>query len=214
MGGLQFEDQTDQRGLTNAGRRLMGWGCQFLDADNDGWLDLVIANGLLHDTPQLPQFYRNRGGRFTEQSSQAGTYFAQPKLGRSIATGDFNCDGRVDVVVSHQTEPATVLRNDSHAGRFISLKLIGTKSARDATGAVVRAKIGDRVLVRLVSTQGGYLSANSPEIVIGLGDATAVDELQIAWPSGAREQLQLIPAGQRLLVREGFTFPIRLSPEQ
>ena len=214
LGGLQFEDQTDQRGLTNAGRRLMGWGCQFLDADNDGWLDLVIANGLLHDTPQLPQFYRNRGGRFTEQSSQAGTYFAQPKLGRSIATGDFNCDGRVDVVVSHQTEPATVLRNDSHAGRFISLKLIGTKSARDATGAVVRAKIGDRVLVRLVSTQGGYLSANSPEIVIGLGDATAVDELQIAWPSGAREQLQLIPAGQRLLVREGFTFPIRLSPEQ
>ncbi len=211
LGGLQFEDQTDQRGLSNAGRRLMGWGCQFLDADNDGWLDLVIANGLLHDTPQLPQFYRNQQGRFTEQSSPAGDYFTQPKLGRSVATGDFNCDGRVDVVVSHQTEPAAVLRNDSHAGRFISLKLIGTKSARDATGAVVRAKIGDRVLVRLVSTQGGYLSANSPEIVIGLGDATAVDELQIAWPSGEQTSLGPIASGQSLFIREQASGQIKLT---
>ncbi len=213
LGGLQFEDQTDQRGLSNAGRRLMGWGCQFLDADNDGWLDLVIANGLLHDTPQLPQFYGNRSGRFTEQSAHAGRYFTQPKLGRSLATWDFNRDGRVDVVVSHQAEPATVLRNDSDAGNFVTLTLVGTKSVRDATGAILRARVGDRHLMRLASTQGGYLSACSPVITIGLGEATAIDDLQIEWPSGTREQLGAIPAGRRLLVREGIASPVSLSTE-
>ncbi len=211
LGELQFEDRTQQIGLSNEGRRLMGWGCQFFDADNDGWLDLAIVNGHLHDTPQLPQFYCNRNGRFSETSSSVGPYFREPKLGRSLATWDYNRDGRIDLVVSHQTELASVLRNDSDVGKSLTLKLVGTKSVRDATGAIVRARVGDRHLVRLVSSQGGYLSACSSEVIIGLGEAEAVDELEIDWPSGIKETHGRIQAGQSLVIREGIRDLIRRS---
>ena len=214
LGDLMFEDRTSQFGLSNAGRRLMGWGCQFFDADNDGWLDLAIVNGLLHDTPQLPQFYRNRNGRFTEQSSKVGAYFTVPKLGRSVATWDYNRDGRVDVVVSHQSEPASVLRNESEAGRHVTLTLVGTRSVRDATGAVIRARIGDRQIVRLVSSQGGYLSACSADVVIGFGKATAVDDVEIQWPGGLRERFVRMPAGDRLCLREGTGLAVSLPQRE
>ena len=204
LGELQFEDRTQQVGLSNEGQRLMGWGCQFFDADNDGWLDLAIVNGHLHDTPQLPQFYYNRNGRFSENSSTVGPYFREPRLGRSMATWDYNRDSRVDLVISHQTEPASVLRNDSDVGKSLTLKLVGIESVRDATGAIVRARVGDRTLIRLVSSQGGYLSACSSEVVIGLGDAEAVDDLEIDWPSGIKDKFGRIQAGQSLVIREGF----------
>jgi enediyne biosynthesis protein E4 len=211
LGDLQFEDRTRQIGLSNEGQRLMGWGCQFFDADNDSWLDLAIVNGHLHDTPQLPQFYRNRNGRFRETSSSVGSYFREPKLGRSIATWDYNRDGRIDLVVSHQTEPASVLRNDSDVSKCLTMKLVGIKSVRDATGAIVRARIGSRQILRLVSSQGGYLSACSAELVIGLGDAEGVDELEIDWPSGIKDTFGRIPGDQSLVIREGIHELIRRS---
>ncbi len=205
VGGTQFDDETQHRGLSNAGQRLMGWGAQFFDADNDGWLDLALVNGHLHDRPQRPQFYRNQRGHFADESASAGSYFTAPKLGRSLATWDYNCDGRVDLVVSHQREPASVLRNDSRAGRSLVLRLIGSRSPRDATGAIVRARVGDQWIMRLVSTQGGYLSANSADVVIGLGAADAVDELVVNWPSGSSQRFTELAAGSRFLIREGAT---------
>lgn len=210
-GNLTFDDQTTRFGLSNAGRQLMGWGCQFFDADNDGWLDLVIVNGHLHDKPQLPQFYRNQHGKFTEQSSVAGTCFSVPTLGRSVATWDYDRDGRVDIVITHQAEPATVLRNESGKGQFVTLTLVGTRTVRDATGAVVRARVGDRRIVRVVSSQGGYLSACSSDVVFGLGDATVLDDLEIQWPGGARERFGMLAAGQRYCVREGCSRVIGLA---
>jgi len=214
LGGLQFEDRTQQSGLWNAGRRLMGWGCQFFDADNDGWLDLVILNGHLHDMPQLPQFYRNERGRFQEQSSSVGHFFSAPKLGRSVAVCDYNRDGRPDFVVSNQTEPACVLRNDSEAKHQITVRLVGKNSVRDATGAIIHARIGDRKIVRLVSSQGGYLSANMPDVIIGLGDAATLDELTIEWPNGAQDRHVNVAADQSLVVREGSDQIIPIHVDQ
>jgi len=213
LGNLMFDDQTMQFGLSNAGRQLMGWESQFFDADNDGWLDLIIVNGHLHDQPQVPQFYRNRRGRFAEQSSSAGACFGVPRLGRSVATWDYNRDGRVDVVMSHQVEPATVLCNETETGQSVTLSLVGTRSVRDATGAVVRARVGHRKLVRLVSSQGGYLSACSADVVIGLGDATAIDDLEIQWPGGARERFGALAAGHRYCLREGRSRAISLPKD-
>lgn len=214
LGNLTFEDQTAQFGLSNAGRQLMGWGSQFIDADNDGWLDLIIVNGQLHDQPQLSQFYRNRRGRFAEVSSSAGVCFSVPRLGRSVATWDYNRDGRVDVVISQQEEPATVLCNESVVGKSVTLSLVGTSRVRDATGAIVRARVGDRMLVRLVSSQGGYLSACSPDIVIGLGSGTVLDDLEIQWPGGVRERFGSLAAGHRYSLREGCAQAIRLPSDQ
>lgn len=213
LGGLQFDDRTQQSGLWNAGRRLMGWGCQFFDADNDGWLDLVILNGHLHETPQLPQFYRNRHGHFREQSTSAGPFFSLPKLGRSVATWDYNRDGRMDFVVSNQTEPACVLRNESKSGHQVTIRLVGRKSVRDATGAIIHARMGDRRIIRLVSSQGGYLSACMPEVIIGIGESAEIDELTIDWPSGTRDRHIQIPADQQLMIREGDDRAIHLHAD-
>lgn len=203
VGGLQFEDRTKLVGLSNAGQKLMGWGCQFLDADNDGWLDLAVLNGHLHDRPQLPQFYRNLQGRFVEQSQRAGTYFMSPKIGRALATLDFDRDGRMDLIAGHQIEPASLLRNDSQRRNSIILKLIGVQSPRDATGALIKAKIGSRELVRLVSSQGGYLSACATEVLLGIDTAKQIDELEIRWPSGLLQRFKNIASTRDVLIREG-----------
>ena len=199
VGGMQFEDRTQKRGLSNSGQRLMGWGAQFFDADNDGWLDLALVNGHLHDRPQAPQFYLNQHGRLADVSAQVGPYFKAAKLGRSLATWDYDRDGDVDLVVSHQREPASVLRNDCRKGRSLVVRLIGTRSPRDATGAIVRARVGDQWMTRLVSTQGGYLSANSADVVIGLGIAKTVDELEVRWPSGLRQRFTDLAAGSQVI---------------
>jgi tetratricopeptide (TPR) repeat protein len=210
LGQLLFDDRTATAGLSNAGKMNMGWGCQFIDADNNGWLDLAVVNGHLHDQAQLPQFFRNRGGRFHEQSATAGTYFTQPRLGRSMALWDYDADGRLDLVVSHQTEPASVLHNETPGGRSVTVRLMGVDSPRDATGATVRANFGLRTTVHLVSSQGGYLSANTSDLVIGIGDAERVDALNIRWPSGSRQVVESLSAGERVVIYEGRPEVLRL----
>ncbi len=201
-GGRLFTDETDTLGLSNAGRKQMGWGTQFVDFNADGWLDVVILNGHLHDTPQLPQLYLNTGGRFVECSATAGDFFQRPALGRSVAVGDFNGDGRDDLAISHQTGPAAILQNDSQTGGMVRLQLVGITSHRDAVGAMVRAHVGDRELVRRVTRQGGYLSSSSPDIELGLGAAIQIDKLEIVWPGGHVERHENVPAGTVWLLRE------------
>ncbi|MDP1798935.1 MAG: FG-GAP-like repeat-containing protein, partial [Planctomycetaceae bacterium] len=201
-GGRLFTDETDALGLSNAGRKLMGWGTQFVDFNADGWLDIVILNGHLHDTPQLPQLYLNAGGKFVECSATAGDFFQRAALGRSVAVGDFNGDGRDDLAISHQTGPAAILQNDSQTGGMVRLQLVGTESNRDAVGTMVRARVGDRELVRRVTRQGGYLSSSTADISLGLGTAIQIDKLEIVWPGGHVERHEIVPAGTEWLLRE------------
>lgn len=201
-GSRSFEDRTEAAGLSNTGRQLMGWGTQFVDLNADGWLDVVILNGHLHDMPQSPQVYFNQAGRFTEVSATAGDFFQKPALGRSLAVGDFDSDGRDDLAVSHQTGPAAVLRNESPAGNNVRLQLVGSTSVRDATGTMIRATIGERKIVQQVTRQGGYLSSCSPEVGLGLGQATHIDQLEITWPSGQVDHYEHVPAGTHWLLRE------------
>jgi hypothetical protein len=201
-GSRSFEDQTEARGLSNAGRGLMGWGTAFVDVDADGWLDVLVLNGMLHDEGQRPQVYRNDRGRFREQRA-GGPYFQEPRLGRAMAIGDLDGDGREDAAVSHQEEPATILRNTSMGGGIVRVELIGTRSPRDGAGAVLRARIGDRNLIRLASTQGGYLSSRSPVMHWGLGDAGQIDELEVQWPSGETSRFSNLRVGSHVRLIEG-----------
>ena len=181
----------------------MGWGCQFLDVDCNRNLDLFVANGHLHDPPQLPQLYYNQGGgRFTEISQAVGNYFRQPWLGRSVALIDWNRDLLTDLVVTYQKENTSLLQNTSVAGNRLAVKLMGVQSNRDAVGALLEAKIGDRTTHFSVTRGGGYFAANDPQILIGCGTATQVDSLKISWPSGRTTMFHNVPVGKAYVVRE------------
>lgn len=210
--GLLFADQTDRAGLADASRQIMGWGCQFLDANGDGWLDLFVANGHLVEPPQLPQFFVNQGqGRFSLESARAGDYFQRPQLGRAIAICDWNRDQKPDMVVTHLASRVALLENRGD-GQFLELRLIGTQSNRAAEGAVVTIGNGTDTRPFPVSSGGGYFASNESLVCIGMTDRKKIDELTIWWPSGRKQIVRDLPARARLCVIEGADeFSIKAS---
>jgi len=193
-GGLVFEDATRACGLRAPSRDKLGFGTVFFDVNNDGWMDLFVANGHVDDRtwsghgepyrmpPQL--FLNNRNGRFVEVSDSAGPYFQGLWLGRGVSTGDLDRDGRIDLVVSHQRAPSVVLRNEtSTAAGSLTLRLIGTESNRNGYGARIRLTGQGREIVRELSSGGSFQSGLSAEIHLVLPDETG-HEIRILWPSG------------------------------
>ena len=151
-----FGDQSAAIGLATPSRYVLGFGIAFLDADNDGWLDLLTANGHVYDgSPQFPwkmpvQLYHNQGGErpfLTDVSAHAGAPFQTLRIGRGLAAGDLDNDGRVDALVVSQNEPLAYFHNRSQAGHFLTLRLEGRTSNRDAVGARVTAHCGGRAMV-------------------------------------------------------------------
>jgi hypothetical protein len=206
-----FQDATTAARLTVPSRGMLGFGTAFLDPDNDGRLDLFVANGHINDVRSLgipyampPQFFRNLGGRFAEVSSGCGPYFEGRWLGRSAAVGDLDNDGDADVVVTHLGRHPALLRNDTpNAGHFLSLRLAGKAGAWSAVGTRVRATIGDRTLTRTVASGTSYLATSDLRILLGLGECSKVDLLELRWPSGAIQAFEHVPADQFLEIREG-----------
>lgn len=208
-----FQDRTIDANLRDASYYLLGFGCQFLDADLDSWPDLVISNGhvdrsIVTDQTDLmvPQFYQNsRQGRFRESSADdLGPYFQQKCLGRVVALLDWNRDGREDFCVSHLDIPASLLINRTETpGHSISLRLRGTKSARIPVGTKVTVRCGDRVRYRQLVSGNGYMCSNEDVLVFGLGDADVVDEITVKWPTGATLRFTAVPVGYNGLLREG-----------
>ena len=203
---------TEEAGLKRPSRRVLGFGIAFLDADNSGHLDLVVANGHLNDfrsdgTPyqQAPQLFRNvGGGRFVDFSDEAGRYFRTKTLARAVALADFDNDGDIDIVVTHLDRPPALLRNDSRPrGHFLGLELAGDSPSGTAIGAVIRVACGDRVSSHTLYAGGSYLTSSDPRLLVGLGEHERVDRLTIRWPGGAEQTFEGLDADHYYRIVEG-----------
>ena len=199
LGDAVFEDRTRETGLVMPGRRFTGFGTLFFDYDNDGWLDLLVVNGAVQLLPELMrkqdpfplgqpnQLFRNTGnGRFVEVVEQAGANFQILEVGRGAAFGDIDNDGDTDVLVTNNNGPARLLLNQlGNRNHWLGLRLV-TKNSRDALGAQVDVVVKkNQDLRRRVRTDGSYLSANDPRVLVGLGNVTQVEALRVRWPDGS-----------------------------
>ena len=208
-----FEDVTSRAGL-GVETRFAAWGAGMADLDNDGLPDLFLVTSSVPPAPgkRIPEdlyrtprvIFRNLGnGRFEELIEQAGPGVAAPHSSRGCAFGDFDNDGDLDILIVNLNEPPSLLRNDlSGDHHWLKVKLIGTKSNRSAIGARVTASYGDRRQAQEVLSQSGFFSASDTRLHFGLGSATRVD-LEIRWPSGAKETLPKVAADQLVTIKEG-----------
>ena len=204
-----FTDETAASGIGRPSRFLLGFGAAFLDANNDGWLDLATANGHVNDlTPEVPWLMPAQlllgtgGGRFADATDSAGPPWRVPRLARGLAVGDLDNDGRVDLVIVPQNAPVTYFHNRGEAGHGLTLRLEGTASNRDAIGARVTVTAGGRRQSGWRIGGGSYQSASDPRLHFGLGDAERVDEVEVAWPSGRVTRTGPLPADNGYLLRE------------
>jgi tetratricopeptide (TPR) repeat protein len=207
-----FTDRTREAGLREPTWNVLGFGTQFLDADLDGQLELFVTNGHLQDLRRFgrpyrmpPQLFAFRDGRGRLVPAETvGSYFEQEWLGRSVARLDWNRDGREDLLVGHLEDPTVLLTNVSpEAGNSLSLRLHGTDSPRDGTGASVRVRVGDRWQVRQVTAGDGYQASNEKQLIFGVGSAETIDELIIEWPAGTQERFSNLPSRRSLILSEG-----------
>ena len=205
-----FTDVIYEARLGKESYLYVGFGTGFLDADNDGWLDLFVANGHIidniaetHDVltyAQPNQLFRNKGdGTFQEISETAGPYFQRAQVSRGSIFGDYDNDGDVDILVTQSNAPATLLRNEhGNKQNWLRIKPVGTISNRDGIGA--------RVLltqqIRDVNPGASYLSSHDARLHFGLGENTSVDRLEIRWPSGVVEVYENLPVNQEHVLTE------------
>jgi hypothetical protein len=215
-GAGYFEDRSVETGVAAPSIPFTGFGTVFFDYDNDGWLDIVAANGAVHlieelKTPQDPyplqqrkQLFHNLGnGRFEETTASAGPAFQLAEVGRGLAAGDLDNDGSTDLVVSNNNGPLRVILNRVGSAKpWVGLRLLTGK--RDAYGAKVEIKRpGAPTLWRRVRADGSYLSANDPRILVGLGDTPRIDALTVHWPDGRSEAFAVPPLRQYTTLVQG-----------
>ncbi len=209
-----FSDTTFAAGM-GLNTRYLGWGCGFLDIDNDGWLDVFQANGHVYpeletaglDTPfKEPKIlYRNlRNGRFEDVSARSGSGVLLARSARGGAFGDFDNDGDLDIVINNMNDTPTLLRNQgAEKSRWLKVKLVGTRSNRSAIGARVRVVAGSHAQIDEVRSGGSYISQNDLRLHFGLGAVAKVDLVEVRWPSGQMDQLKDIATNQLIWIKEG-----------
>jgi hypothetical protein len=210
-----FDEVSDEAGITAPTRDVLSFGGGFIDYDNDGWLDLFIANG--HVYPEIEQvsseihykqhntlFHNEHNGKFKDTSEAGGLLGLAPRAGRGVAFADFDNDGYVDVIVANNGDPPTLLRNSGkHENHFVNLKLVGTKSNRDALGARIKVTAGKISQIREIAGGGSYLSQSDLRGNFGLGDATVALTVEVTWPSGGRQVFHDVKADQFYSIEEG-----------
>jgi enediyne biosynthesis protein E4 len=217
LGGGNFTDATAAVGLAVASRRLLGFGVAFLDADNDGRLDLASVNGHVNDLRpnypyQMPAQLLAGGadGRLTDVSDRAGVPWNVPRMARGLAVGDLDNDGRMDVLILSHNQPLAYLHNRTEGGRFLSLRLVGRQSNRDGVGAKIAVIAGGRRRVAQQVGGGSYQSASDSRLHFGLGTADRIEEIEIKWPTGSVDRYSGLPAGTGYLLHEGEKKPAPL----
>jgi hypothetical protein len=210
--GRFFTDVSQQAGLGM--NHLLGWGVAFVDLDDDGWKDLVIANG--HVYPEVDRaavgdrylqktlVYHNLGnGKFADITAQAGPALAAPRPARGLAVGDVDGDGRPEIVIVNMNATPSLLKNEGRRQNFLSVALAGTKSNRSAIGARVTVEAAGRRQMDEVMSGGSFYSQNDMTLYFGLGQASSVERLEVRWPSGAMQEWKNVPVDQKLLLTEG-----------
>jgi enediyne biosynthesis protein E4 len=209
-----FSDVALKSGVGTASRNTLGFGCAFFDADLDGRLDLAVANGHIDATvrnirsntgyAQAPHLFVNQGGgRFRDAAREAGAGFAEPKVARGLACGDFDNDGDMDLLMTTNQGPALLYRNDVLNGnRSLWLRVRGTKSNRDGIGTVVRVYTPDGAQMRTVKSGSSYLSQSELAVTFGLGRRDVAERVVVEWPSGRTQEFKNVPAG-RYRLEEG-----------
>jgi len=212
LGSNQFEDSTLKTGLGRGLSVFSGFGTRFVDLDRDGWPDLVIINGHILDNIQLyhpqvshaeeAQVYRNVQGKFEDITQQIGAAMSNRRVGRGLAIGDYDNDGDLDLLISNNGGRGELLRNDSSGNHWVGLKLVGTRSNRDAIGA--RVRISFRASHATDQIKGGtsYLSSGDLRLFFGLGSARRIDRIDIRWPSGVEQSLDNLSADRLHKIEE------------
>ncbi|MDE3179688.1 MAG: CRTAC1 family protein [Acidobacteriota bacterium] len=213
---LTFDDAAEKYGIAEATRLMSGWGVRFFDYDNDGNADLLIANGHPDDKIEEHSYgvkykeplliFRNDGGGFTNVSARAGAIFKEPFAARALATGDFDNDGAVDVLVGINNGRPLLLKNLAARGNhWLGLRLVGKRANPDAVGARITWQAGDLERSRLKVGGGSYLAAHDPREVLGIGGRSRIDRLEIRWPlpSGRDETFTQLPIDRYITISEG-----------
>jgi hypothetical protein len=213
---LTFDDMAGPLGIGRTTRLMSGWGVKFFDYDNDGNLDLFIANGHPDDKIESHSanvkylepllLFHNTGKGLEDVSSVAGPAFAESLAARGLAIGDFNNDGAVDALVSVNGGAPLLLRNWAAAGNhWLGLRLVGKKSNTDAIGARITWQAGDLKRSRLKVGGGSYLSSHDPREVLGIGPRTKIDRLDIQWPqpSGKTQTFRDLAVDRYVTIVEG-----------
>jgi hypothetical protein len=210
-----FAETTWSSGIGPPTVPMLTWGTRFLDYDNDGWKDLLFVNGHVYpevDAHHLDETYaqrallfRNNGnGTFSNAGVSAGDVWGRRWAGRGAAVGDYDNDGDLDVAIAVVNGPPILLQNrGGNRGHWLSVKLIGTKSNRDAIGARATVRVGGRSLMEEVRGGGSYLSQSDLRLHFGLGQHTRVDTVDLSWPSGRKERVGPLDADMFVTIREG-----------
>jgi enediyne biosynthesis protein E4 len=219
-GGANFTDISYQIGIAEPTIPFLGWGAAFFDYDNDGWKDIIVANGHVYPAvdqmpwgtswAQRPLLFRNvNGTKFDLMPAVEGTALAKTYVGRGLAVGDLFNDGKLDVVINALDGVPALLRNVSpDKNHWIEFKLTGgPKSPRDAVGATVYLTANKIKQRGDVVSGGSYESTNDPRVHFGLGDATVIDAVEVHWPSGARERFSVSHLDQIVNLVEGKGVP-------
>src|SRR6266851_4500720 len=211
-----FDDQAMTAGIGMATRWMSGWGLKFFDYDNDGNVDLFLANGFPDDLveefssqvkyKEPPLLFQNTGGGFRNVSEQSGPVFAKSFSARGLAIGDFNNDGATDVLISVNDGAPVLLRNSiGTQNHWLGVKLVGTKSNPDAVGARITYQAGDLKRNRMKVGGGSFLSSHDPRVVLGIGNRSKIDWVEVKWPqpSGAVERFTDLPLNRYITIVEG-----------
>jgi enediyne biosynthesis protein E4 len=211
-----FDDIAAPSGIATATKLMSGWGLKFFDYDNDGNLDLIIANGhpddlieKIYDNVKYREpllLFHNTGNGLKNVSAESGPVFSRPMSARGLAIGDFDNDGAVDVLISNNNEAPVLLRNNvGSENHWLGLKLVGKKANIDAVGARISYQVGDMKRSRMKVGGGSYLSSHDPRIVLGIGTRTKIDWLEIAWPqpSGLKQRFTGLPIDRYITIHEG-----------
>ncbi|MFC2174215.1 CRTAC1 family protein, partial [Acidobacteriota bacterium] len=214
-GSMIFADKSYDTGLAVPSYSFVSWGTFFFDFDNDGNLDIFVANG--HTYPSFSvkkqgmsykesnHLFLNQGnGRFMDASARMGEDFRKPKVSRGAAYADIDNDGDLDIFITELDGPPTLLRNDLDNGNhFISVKLFGTTSNRQALGSRIEVSAGGKRQIHTVRCGGSFLSHNDLRAHFGLGASSTVDLLKITWPTGEIQEHKNIPADRFIEITEG-----------